>query len=68
MCVGKNLAIMQVYKFTAEFYRHLDARLVCPEKQWHVVGNWVTKQSDMDMLLTTSNVNDDSEQGAAACC
>ncbi|KAI0446170.1 benzoate 4-monooxygenase cytochrome P450 [Xylaria telfairii] len=52
MCIGKNIAMMQLYKFVTEFYRHFHASLAEPEKEWNVVGNWVTKQTEMDMLLT----------------
>lgn len=52
MCIGKNLAMMQIYKFTAEFYRHFAVTLAHPEQDWNVTGNWVAKQSNMDMLVT----------------
>ncbi|TRX98039.1 hypothetical protein FHL15_001249 [Xylaria flabelliformis] len=52
MCIGKNIAMMQLYKFITEFYRNYKVKLAEPEKEWHVVGNWVTKQTGMDMLLT----------------
>ncbi|KAI1095697.1 benzoate 4-monooxygenase cytochrome P450 [Rostrohypoxylon terebratum] len=51
MCIGKNIAMMQIYKFTAEFYRRFKAELADPKKDWHVTGNWVTKQREMDMLI-----------------
>jgi hypothetical protein len=52
MCIGKNIAMMQIYKFVTEFYRHFASELASPETHWHVVGNWVTKQTEMDMLVT----------------
>ncbi|KAK6005954.1 hypothetical protein QM012_006364 [Aureobasidium pullulans] len=52
MCIGKNIAMMQICKFIVEFYRAFDAKLSHPEQEWHVVGNWVTKQSNMDMEIT----------------
>lgn len=51
MCIGKNIAMMQICKFISEFYRHFEARLVHPDKEWHVIGNWVTKQTQMDMYV-----------------
>ncbi|KAI0855798.1 benzoate 4-monooxygenase cytochrome P450 [Xylaria cubensis] len=54
MCIGKNIAMMQLYKFITEFYCKFKVKLAEPEKEWHVVGNWVTKQTGMDMLLTRS--------------
>lgn len=55
MCIGKNIAMMQLCKFISEFYRNFQAKLVEPEKEWHVIGNWVTKQTGMDMYLTRVN-------------
>ncbi|KAK0635963.1 hypothetical protein B0T17DRAFT_517757 [Bombardia bombarda] len=52
MCIGKNIAMMQMCKFIVEFYRHFEVELSHPEREWHFVGNWVTKQTDMDMLVT----------------
>jgi cytochrome P450 len=56
MCIGKNIAMMQIHKFITEFYRHFTAELAAPEKDWHVIGNWVTKQTEMDMLVTQSKL------------
>ncbi len=44
--------MMQITKVVVEFYRHFDAVLAEPEKEWYVHGSWVTKQTDMDMVLT----------------
>nr|AVY05537.1 cytochrome P450 monooxygenase [Nodulisporium sp.] len=52
MCIGKNIAMIQIYKFITGFYRHFSAELTDPGRQWNVVGNWVTKQTGMDMLVT----------------
>lgn len=40
MCIGKNTTMMQICK---SIYRQFDAELTHPEKEWHVVGKWVTK-------------------------
>ncbi|KAI1138396.1 benzoate 4-monooxygenase cytochrome P450 [Hypoxylon sp. FL0543] len=52
MCIGKNIAMIQIYKFITGFYLHFSAELTDPGRQWNVVGNWVTKQTGMDMLVT----------------
>lgn len=44
--------MMQIYKFVTAFYSHFRAVLADPNKEWEVVGNWVTKQTQMDMLVT----------------
>ncbi|THV48370.1 hypothetical protein BGAL_0252g00020 [Botrytis galanthina] len=52
MCIGRNIAIMQISKLVVEFYRRFDAVLTSPERDWSVMGGWVTKQTDMNMLIT----------------
>lgn len=50
--------MMQMGKLVVEFYRHFDAQLAHPEREWKVHGSWVTKQSEMDMVVTPlSQVN-----------
>ncbi|KAI0817139.1 benzoate 4-monooxygenase cytochrome P450 [Xylaria sp. FL0064] len=36
MCIGKNIAMIQLCKFITEFYRNFQAELAEPEQQWHV--------------------------------
>jgi len=43
---------MQMSKLVVEFYRHFDAQLAYPNREWKVHGSWVTKQKDMDMVVT----------------
>ncbi|KAB8293722.1 hypothetical protein EYC80_009207 [Monilinia laxa] len=52
MCNGRNLALMQIGKMVVEFYRRFDAVLIHSERDWNVMGGWVTKQTDMNMLVT----------------
>ncbi|KAI0973508.1 benzoate 4-monooxygenase cytochrome P450 [Xylaria arbuscula] len=52
MCIGKNIAMIQLFKFLAEFYSNFTAVLVDEKQEWHVVGNWVTKQTGMDMYVS----------------
>ncbi|TRX98040.1 hypothetical protein FHL15_001250 [Xylaria flabelliformis] len=51
-CIGKNLAMMQLTKIIVELYRNFEITLVNPEKDWKVSGGWLTRQSDMDVVLT----------------
>lgn len=53
MCIGRNIAMMQIGKMVVEFYRRFDAVLTHPERSWSVMGGWVTKQTDMNMLVTS---------------
>ncbi|RYC62500.1 hypothetical protein CHU98_g3725 [Xylaria longipes] len=47
--------IMDMKRNLFSFYRHFQGKLAEPEKEWHVVGNWVTKQTEMDMLITRAD-------------
>jgi hypothetical protein len=42
----------QASKVLVEFLRRFDAKLENPDKEWHVHGSWVTKQTDMNMVVT----------------
>ncbi|KAL9625856.1 MAG: hypothetical protein Q9160_000176 [Pyrenula sp. 1 TL-2023] len=50
-CIGRNMAMLQIYKVVFEFYRRFDASLVDPEREWKVKGSWVTKQTGVDMIV-----------------
>ncbi|KAI0192472.1 cytochrome P450 oxidoreductase [Astrocystis sublimbata] len=50
-CIGRNLAMMQLTKIITELYRHYDIMLAHPEREWKVSGGWLTRQSDMDMII-----------------
>ncbi len=43
---------MQIFKVIVELYRNFDMELANPEKEWHVSGGWLTRQTQMDMVLT----------------
>ncbi|KAI0380386.1 benzoate 4-monooxygenase cytochrome P450 [Hypomontagnella monticulosa] len=51
-CIGKNIALMQISKLVVEFWRQFDAVKAEPEKPWKIHGSWVTKQTDMDMMIS----------------
>ncbi|KAI0902791.1 cytochrome P450 oxidoreductase [Ustulina deusta] len=53
-CIGKNIAMMIISKVVVEFCRHFDATLASPppKHKWKIHGSWVTKQTDMDMIIT----------------
>ncbi|KAI0469329.1 cytochrome P450 [Xylaria cf. heliscus] len=50
-CIGKNLAMMQLTKIIVELYRNFQITLADPGKEWKVSGGWLTRQTDMDMIL-----------------
>ena len=44
--------MMQISKLIVELYRNFHIELADPEKDWRISGGWITKQTEMDMLLT----------------
>ncbi|KAI0191915.1 cytochrome P450 oxidoreductase [Astrocystis sublimbata] len=53
-CIGRNIAMMVICKVVVEFCRRFDATLASPppKNEWKVHGSWVTKQTEMDMIIT----------------
>lgn len=45
-CIGRNLAIVEVYKYIASFVRHFDAELVNPERPWVTKSQWFSVLDD----------------------
>ncbi|KIV98381.1 uncharacterized protein PV09_09786 [Verruconis gallopava] len=46
VCIGKNLAMVEMYKFTAQFFRHFDAELVDKSRPWVIKTQWFAFQHD----------------------
>ncbi|MCJ1237848.1 hypothetical protein MMC14_005835 [Varicellaria rhodocarpa] len=59
-CIGKNLAMMQITKIIVEIYRNFEVRLFDPSQDWHVSGGWLTRQTQMDMILESRRVDESS--------
>lgn len=53
--------MMQIVKVLFELYRHFDFQLVSPEVDWTVCGSWLTRQTDMDMVLSPVGVSTESK-------
>ncbi|KAL4966093.1 cytochrome P450 [Aspergillus stella-maris] len=51
-CIGQHIAMIQITNVVAEFFYRFSISLANPEKAWKVTGSWVTKQTDMDMIVT----------------
>lgn len=56
-CVGKNLATVELFKFTAQFLRHFNAELLNPEKPWETKTQWFSMQSNFWIRLKTRDVS-----------
>ncbi|KEF54935.1 uncharacterized protein A1O9_09378 [Exophiala aquamarina CBS 119918] len=53
MCVGRNIALVEIHKFIAQLLRDFDVGLVDPDKPWHITTYWFTFQHDMNMWIRT---------------
>jgi len=51
-CVGKNLALVETYKYIAAFVRKFDAELVRPEQPWKTKSQWFSFQKDFEIRLS----------------
>ncbi|KKY13772.1 putative cytochrome p450 [Diplodia seriata] len=46
-CVGKNLALVEIYKFTAELLHQFDVELASKERPWVLRSMWFSDQGEM---------------------
>lgn len=44
--------MMETTKLIVELYRTFDIELPNPNHEWDVGGNWLTTQTNMDMIFT----------------
>ncbi|TVY88026.1 Cytochrome P450 monooxygenase [Lachnellula willkommii] len=51
ICLGKNIALLQVYKAIPTLFLTYDMSLVDPKKEWHVQNSWFIRQSDIDIKI-----------------
>ncbi|KAJ5963516.1 Pisatin demethylase [Penicillium vulpinum] len=49
MCVGKNIALVEIHKFLAQILRHFDVEIADKEKSWHVTSYWFAYQHDFNV-------------------
>ncbi|KJX92942.1 hypothetical protein TI39_contig4512g00004 [Zymoseptoria brevis] len=52
-CIGKNLALVEAYKYTASFVRNFDASFIDPKKNGTVTSYWFAKIEGVDVALTS---------------
>ncbi|KAM5351200.1 hypothetical protein ACJ41O_003923 [Fusarium nematophilum] len=52
VCLGKNLARMEVYKVTATLYSLYDIHLVDPKHEWNYRNSWFVYQQDIPMRIS----------------
>lgn len=44
--------MMQISKVIVELYRNYEIELADPSKEWQVSGGWLTRQTQMDMIVS----------------
>ncbi|KAF2169488.1 hypothetical protein M409DRAFT_20702 [Zasmidium cellare ATCC 36951] len=54
-CIGRNIALIELHKFLAQFLHHFDAEFVDPEKPWRVQCMFFSNQHDMHMRIKYRN-------------
>ncbi|CAI7613738.1 unnamed protein product [Penicillium pancosmium] len=55
-CVGKNIALVEIHKFIAQFFRHFDAKLVNEEKPWVTKSQWFSIQKEFEVTMQDRGV------------
>jgi len=51
VCMGRPLALMELYKVTATLFQRYDIRLENQEKEWHVNKQWFVWPSDIKVKM-----------------
>ncbi|CAL5867471.1 uncharacterized protein PFLUO_LOCUS1690 [Penicillium psychrofluorescens] len=51
VCLGKNIALLEICKFVPEFFRRFDIKLVDP-KRYKLLPGWLVLQQGLDAKLT----------------
>ncbi|KAL2786641.1 cytochrome P450 [Aspergillus keveii] len=52
MCIGRNIALVELFKYMAQFLYNFDVELVDPARPWHVQTVWFAYQHDMVVRVT----------------
>ncbi|KAI1611225.1 cytochrome P450 [Exophiala viscosa] len=52
MCIGRNIALVELHKFLAQFMRNFDFEYVDKSKPWRVTTYWFAYQHDQHMRIT----------------
>jgi cytochrome P450 len=51
VCIGRNFALMEVYKMVATLVNRFDIEIVDPNREWEVTGSWFLRQKGLDCRL-----------------
>ncbi|KAL9113808.1 MAG: hypothetical protein Q9187_007568, partial [Circinaria calcarea] len=62
VCLGKNIALLQLYKVVATLFIHYDMELADPVKEWHVQNSWFVRQTGVDIIIAKNLLSRRSSQ------
>lgn len=51
-CVGKNIALVEIHKFIAQFFRHFDAKIINEERPWITKSQWFSIQKEFWVTIS----------------
>lgn len=51
MCIGRNIALVELHKFVAQLLRNFDVEFVNKAEPWHITTYWFAYQHDMHMKI-----------------
>ncbi|KAI1131093.1 cytochrome P450 [Nemania abortiva] len=51
-CVGKHLATVEMYKYTAQFFFNFEAEPARPERMWKIQTQWFSMQEDFPIKIS----------------
>ncbi|KAM0335135.1 hypothetical protein ACHAQA_000175 [Verticillium albo-atrum] len=51
VCIGRNLANLEVYKIVATLIQRYEIELVDPSREWKVTGSWFPRQHGLDCKM-----------------
>ncbi|OQV00568.1 hypothetical protein CLAIMM_06048 [Cladophialophora immunda] len=51
MCVGKNIALVEIHKFVAQLLYYFDVEMVDPKNPWRITTYWFAYQHDQHMKI-----------------
>lgn len=51
LCIGKNIALLEMTKLVPQFLRHFDLEWAGEESGWQISGYWFAKQDDVLMRI-----------------
>ncbi|KAJ5890298.1 hypothetical protein N7504_011108 [Penicillium tannophilum] len=51
MCIGRNIALVEMHKYIAQLLCNFDVQLVDPSRPWHITTYWFAYQHEMKVRV-----------------